>query len=114
MIRVVSVKGMKVGDRPNVCYVGRATRNGWPTTPWGNHQFDPCPDGYRERLLGLPAGDLDKLLAELWEACEHGAKPLGCWCCDWNGEGVVPGCHAAVWAELLLKQYGGHEAEKLR
>lgn len=106
-VRVVNVKGMKVGDRPTVCYVGRATRNGWPTTPWGNHHFDLCPDPYRERLLALPTGELEKLLSDLWEACEHGKKPLACWCVTWDGTGVVPGCHACVWADLLNQRYGG-------
>jgi hypothetical protein len=113
MIRVVNVKGMnKPEERSRVAYVGRAFA-GWPRTPWGNHQHHACPDGFRTHLLSLPPADLDALLAALWEACEHGAKPLGCWCvtAEIDGTAPTPACHAAVWGELLLEKYGGHRAE---
>lgn len=93
-IRVVNVKGLKGDARSAVCYVGRAFA-GWNGTPWGN-PFRPkplgpgaagnddseesrvrrCLDEFRRHAARQP----ESWLADLWEACDHGRKPLGCWC----------------------------------
>jgi hypothetical protein len=106
-VRVTNVKGLNTPEqRAAVCYVGRRFA-GWPGTPYGNHDRLPCPDEFRRSLLALPESTLLRMLASLWVACEQGAKPLGCWCLTWDGVGPTPGCHAAVWAELLNQRYGG-------
>lgn len=46
-------------------------------------------------------------LADLWEACEHGAKPLGCWCIDaTHGDSQPVVCHAQILAEMLHNRFG--------
>jgi hypothetical protein len=109
MIRVVKVNGLRTAEqRATVCYVGRRFA-GWPHTPWGNHGRHGCPDDFRAYLMGLPADQLNNMLHSLWLACERGGKPLGCWCLCWDGVGPTPGCHAAVWAELLNARYATYE-----
>jgi hypothetical protein len=105
-IRVVNVKGMNTPEkRAAVCYVGRRFA-GWPHTPFGNHGHHGCPGEFRAHLKGLPPDQLNNMLHALWEACDRGAKPLGCWCLEWAaGGGPTPGCHAAVWAELLAERF---------
>lgn len=105
IVRVVNVRGLnKPEQRATVCYVGRAFA-GWPGTPYGNHHRLPCPDAFRSSLMMLPDDVLQRHLDNLWELCGHGAKPLGCWCLDFDGVGPTPPCHAAVWAELLNEKY---------
>ena len=104
-VQVTNVRGKKSAeDRAKICYVGRGFA-GWPNTPYGNHRRLECPDEFRSSLIELPAETLDGLLANLWALCEHGAKPLGCWCLYWDGTGETPACHAAVWAELLNRRF---------
>jgi hypothetical protein len=106
-IRVTNVKGLQGDARNGVCYVGRAFA-GWPTSPWGN-PFRPAPGfdavaAYRQWFLGRPAGEVERALADLWEACDHGVKPLGCWCVEAvHGDGQPVVCHAQVLAELLTE-----------
>lgn len=105
-VTVCCVKGRnRPEQREQVCYVGRAFA-GWPSTPYGNHARLPCPDDFRISLLALPTDRLATMLANLWFLCDHGKKPLGCWCLEWDGSGATPNCHAAVWAELLNLKYG--------
>lgn len=121
MIRVVNVRGLRGDARKGVCYVGRAWA-GWPETKWGNpfRVGDTSPNNYkvkldREHALQLfraycfrlaASTNLDAWLAELWEACEHGTKPLGCWCVNaTHGDGTSVVCHAQVLAELLAERY---------
>jgi len=106
MIRVVKVNGLRTPEqRETVCYVGRPFA-GWPATQWGNYGRLPCPDKFRAWLLSIATERLERMLVDLWEACDCGAKPLGCYCLEWDGTGETPGCHAAVWAELLMERYG--------
>lgn len=77
-IRVVKVNLLRTPEqRATVCYVGRAFA-GWPASPWGN-PFKPsdgigrCLERFREYAAVQPP----EWLANLWEACEHGAKLLG-------------------------------------
>lgn len=70
---------------------------------YGNYRRLDCPDDFRHALEVRP--DLEEHLAELWEACEHGAKPLGCYCVEWDGTGDTPACHAAVYAEMLNQRH---------
>ena len=104
---VVKVNGLRTPEqRATVTYVGRAFA-GWPASKWGNPhkvgRWTPEAAGaavklFRAHAASQPPG----WLAELWEACAHGAKPLGCWCLDWDGTGpLLPLCHAAVLAEEL-------------
>lgn len=101
---VCDVRGLRGEARKAVCYVGRSFA-GWPYTEWGNHGFRPCPGQFRAHLLSLPRAELNGLLVRLWEACEHGAKPLGCWCGVWKPGDPPLACHAYVWAELLNAKY---------
>ncbi len=114
-IRVVNVTAAnlrKLGLTPaDVCYVGRAGRfHQWPASKWGN----PYRPQLVEQMI-LPGTDPVKAclrlfrdyaktqpeswLAELWEACQHGKLPLGCWCHP------AP-CHADVLAEMLTERFG--------
>ena len=121
MIRVVNVRGLRRDDRKDVCYVGRASV-GWPKNPWGNpfRVGDLSPNNFnvkldREHALQLfrdfceskeEGGTLHPWLSELWEACGHGGKPLGCWCVNaTHGDGSPIVCHAQILAELLVKFY---------
>ena len=119
MIRVVNVRGLRGDDRKGVCYVGRAWA-GWPETKWGNpfRVGDKSPNNYKVKLDAEHAlqlfrdmceskregHNLDTWLAELWEACEFGVKPLGCWCVNaLHGDGTPVVCHAQILAELLVE-----------
>lgn len=130
-IRIVNVRGMKTPEqRAGICYVGRAFA-GWPATEWGNpyspHQVirlidtetvngavglidaarEKCLSMYREWFLSRKLTDPSKSLETLWEACEHGAKPLGCWCTTaTHGDGSPVVCHAQVLAEMLHERFG--------
>lgn len=128
-IRVVNVAAAnlrKLGLTPaEVCYVGRAGRfHGWPASKWANpyrprHRkvtdreqvsirppesaIAECLRMFRVHAKKQP----ESWLAELWEACWHGAKPLGCWCVDsTHGDGQPVVCHAQILAELLAERFG--------
>lgn len=121
MIRIVDVRGLRSPDqRAGVCYVGRGFA-GWPAHPLGN-PFRVRPNDrsqdrgsvartvedalirYGEWVARHPRRDV--LLAELWEACEHGAKPLGCWCTNaMHGDGQPIVCHAQILAKLLAEKF---------
>ena len=88
--------------RKTVCYCGHRLA-GWPRSQYGNYNRIPCPDEFRNYLLARSGLELH--LFQLWMESEHGAKPLGCWCLDWDGTGETPACHAAVYAELLNAKY---------
>jgi len=121
-IRVVNVRGLRTPEqRAAVCYVGRAFA-GWPATPWENpfRIGETSPGNYkikmdREHVLEVyrttieareEGGTLDRWLAGLWEACDHGAKPLGCWCINaTHGDGQPIVCHAQILAEMLHKRF---------
>lgn len=108
MIRVVNVRNLKGEQRSGVCYVGRAFA-GWPGSPWGNpwkphgaFTLEACLDKFHLFADAAPV----EYLAGLWEACEHGAKPLGCWCTNATaGDGSPCVCHAQILAELLLERF---------
>lgn len=122
VIRIVNVKGIPAADRPGICYVGRKCA-GWPFTRYGNpfrvkRQDSVLPgsrhlrtnsvaeavEKFRAWFTGRP--DFEELLAYLWEACDNGAKPLGCWCCNWDGlSNPAPHCHAVVLSQLLQQRY---------
>lgn len=103
-VTVVNVKGMAPADREKICYCGRSMRGGvWKDQGYGNKNYLDCPGEFQKVLLGWP--ELEPFLAKLWKDCLYGAKPLGCWCVNWNGEGKeIPGCHAAVYASELNKR----------
>lgn len=109
-IRVVKVNGLRTPEqRAGVCYVGRAFA-GWPASPWGN-PFKPRPYGFGvplclERFRTFAETGPPEYLADLWEACEHGAKPLGCWCIDAvHGDGQPVQCHAQILAAMLHDRF---------
>jgi hypothetical protein len=124
-IRVVNVKGLKGDARNGVCYVGRAFA-GWPASPWGNpfkpkplgimaqcvnameaarkRNLQECIEQFRKWFDGHPQEFKHISLYELWKACDHGVKPLGCWCINaTHGDGQEVECHAQVLAELLTE-----------
>lgn len=104
MSQIVTVKNVRglnsKAQREGIAYVGRGFA-GWTSTEWGNHFRHVCPHEFREHLESLDPAQLAAMLVRLWDYCHHGAKPLGCWCLDWDGTGETPACHAAVWAEKL-------------
>lgn len=109
-IRVVKVNMLRTLDqRSTVCYVGR-TFAGWPGHQLGN-PFRPRPNfdavaAYRSWLLGRPVEVVERAFADLWEDCEHGTKPLGCWCVNaTHGDGQPVICHGQVLAEELAKRF---------
>jgi hypothetical protein len=112
-IRVVNVKGLRGDDRNGVCYVGRAFA-GWPDSVWGNPyklksksvlDVAHCLASFKEYAQRQP----NAWLAHLWGACEQGAKPLGCWCCNAVvGDGQPLQCHAQILAEMLTEWVAKH------
>lgn len=112
-IRVVKVNLLRTPEqRETVCYVGRAFA-GWPASPWGN-PYKPAKPGELSNALdsfslhAIKRGYEDpSYLASLWEACEHGAKPLGCWCINAiHGDGQPVVCHAQILAQMLHERFG--------
>lgn len=113
MIRVVKVNKLRTPEqRATVVYVGR------PFAGWTGHRLaNPFKFGnvegsaverYRMMILSWSERDQASILEQLWEETEHGTKPLGCWCCDWDGmTQPEPPCHAVVLAGLLNKRFGG-------
>lgn len=104
VITVVNVKGLNTPDkRAAVTYVGRAFA-GWPASPLANRFKGPHAVGNFARWLTLRP-DRVELLAATWEACDRGAKPLGCWCVSapWVVNRVdVPTCHGQVIAVQMF------------
>jgi hypothetical protein len=117
-VRVVNVSGMnKPETRAGVCYVGR------PFAGWKGHALaNPfkfvrgdnertnaaslafCLHSYREWLAARQTLAAD--LARLWEECEHGGLPLGCWCVNAEtGDGQPIRCHAQILAEMLQARF---------
>ena len=121
---VVSVRGKKPADLladENFIYVGRAVpRAGWKASEWGNPVKPGMTWEAAMRAVGSP-GDApppyetlggaaavrifttwlmtqERLLDRLHELK---GKTLGCWCCDWPGEGEPDKpCHAVVLARM--------------
>lgn len=53
----------------------------------------------------------DSWWMDLWEACDHGRKPLGCWCINaTHGDGQPVVCHAQILAEELHKRFVREES----
>lgn len=109
-IRVVKVNNLRTPEqRAGVCYIGRAFA-GWPASPWGN-PFKPRPSGFTverclERFRDFAGTAPPEYLADLWEVCEHGAKPLGCWCVDaTHGDGKPIVCHGQILAAMLHERF---------
>lgn len=107
MITVVSVKGLnRPEQRQAVCYVGRDFA-GWPASPLGNPFKGPDAVTHFARWL-THHPDRVKLLADVWEACGRGTKPLGCWCvgtltAPWvANRNDVRACHGQEIAVQLL------------
>ncbi len=112
MIRIVKVNQLRTPEqRATVCYCGRNFA-GWPASPWKNPYpvasfGDRALDQFIEFAKRQPAEWLDAL----WEACEHGAKPLGCWCVNAeHGDGQEVKCHAQVLAAMLAERFLGQSA----
>ncbi len=120
MIRVVKVNRIWGEARSGIAYVGRAWL-GWVASPLGNpfrvrpndrnqdrgsvaRTVETALDRYRDWLNRHPRRD--ELLADLWEATNHGTKPLGCWCVDATaGDGSPVVCHAQILAEMLRERF---------
>jgi hypothetical protein len=114
MIRVVNVAKLRTkAARATVVYCGRAFA-GWPRSRWCNpHSKHKCADplaAFQAHLDAMPPAELDRYLAELWEACERGKKPLGCWCCDCVvGDGSPEVCHCQLLGQKLLERFASAE-----
>lgn len=125
-IRVVNVTAsnlQKLGlSAEDICYVGRGGRfHKWPHHPLanpftltdikyrglsGDEKRAACLSDYRQWLKGMGLKTLNDHLDALWEACDHGAKPLGCWCIDaTHGDGKPVVCHAQVLAGELHRRF---------
>lgn len=126
MIRVVNVTvanlrtlGLTASD---VCYVGRGGRfHKWPHHSLSNpftladikyrdlpeaDRRAACLADYRRWLKRMGLKTLNDQLDALWEQCDGGKKPLGCWCIDAthsDGQPVV--CHAQVLAGELHRRF---------
>lgn len=108
MIMVVSVKGLNTAEkRAQVCYVGRAFA-GWPESPLGNqYKGANAVPNFAKWLTDHP--DRVALLSAVWEECERGKKPLGCWCVGtlkwpWYVNLIdEPVCHAQVIALQIIE-----------
>lgn len=122
IVNVTASNLRKLGLAPEqVVYVGRGGRfHKWPHHPLAN-PFKPgdiryrsmphdaavscCLLDYRAWLLGNIGRGCDPLAA-LWEECEHGVKPLGCWCVSAEyGDGQAVVCHAQILSEELHKRF---------
>lgn len=100
---VVNVRGnryLELINDPDFIYVGRTVRRTpWVGSKWGNPFVARTPEGVPEVLARyerhLRSTGLIDAIGELR------GKRLGCWCCEWGGEGEpeVP-CHAVVLARL--------------
>lgn len=103
MIQVTNVRGVKSAeDRAKICYVGRAWA-GWPDTPWGNPYKGV---GAVARFAEYAAKQPAEWLESLWEASEHGEKPLGCWCVKCTaGDDTPVTCHGQILANMLYLRY---------
>ncbi len=114
-IRVVNVRGLKTPEqRSGVCYCGRGFA-GWPRSKWGNpyrptarlggpkeRDIADCLERFRTFAQSRSA----EWLADLWEACEQGTKPLGCWCTTaTHGDGQPIVCHAQLLAGMLHERF---------
>lgn len=113
MIRIVDVRKLRTPEqRAAVCYVGR-TFAGWPASRWMNPfrvvdgDIEGCLSRFREYAAGcMRGGNLTDWLGDLWEECQHGNKPLGCWCINaTHGDGQPVRCHAQVLAALLHARF---------
>lgn len=122
-IRVVKVQKLKTPEeRATVTYVGRRFA-GWDGSRWGNpflpsrelphkEAVQACLEQYRKKIFGQNWAILVADMDALWAACEHGEKPLGCWCIDAEtGDGQLVVCHAQVLADILFQRYCRPEAE---
>jgi hypothetical protein len=127
MIRVQNIRGLKGAARQSVCYVGRQC-HGWPASPLANpfkvresgsaREVARVVEEYRRWLL--MQADREDLLRRLWNDCDRGAKPLGCWCVDSKfdgqhlvGDKIVPvTCHGQVLAEALYARFQRPEGSK--
>lgn len=110
-IRVVKVNNLRTPEqRAGVCYIGRAFA-GWPASLWGNpFKVDSsrnwgirtCLEKFTKHADMMP----HSWLMNLWEACEQGAKPLGCWCIDaTHGDGQPVVCHGQILAAMLHERF---------
>ena len=121
MIRIVNVRKLRTPVEMQSCvYVGRPCGM-WRGTIWGNPykvggygnwSVQRCLDAYRHYLTVMtPPEKLDAMLKVLWEACDQGALPLGCWCTEaTHGDGSPIVCHAQILAALLVDRFGGANA----
>ncbi len=127
VIRVANVRNLRTREGGRcVVYCGRRC-NGWAQSEWHNpfRVGDVSPNNHRvtidrEHALELFRAYLDSMeeahtlggyLARLWEACERGTKPLGCWCCDVSiGDGSPVVCHAQILGALLVERFVKKEA----
>lgn len=108
-IRVVKVNKLRTPEqRASVCYVGREFA-GWPGSLWGNpykpsgkYTLETCLEAFSR----LASNFADDVFVNLWKACDHGDKPLGCWCTDATvGDGQPVVCHAQILAQMLHDRF---------
>lgn len=109
MIRIVKVNQLRTPEqRATVVYCGRAFA-GWPASTWRNpYPVASFGDDALATFIEYAKRQPDEWLARLWEACEHGAKPLGCWCCEAvHGDGQAIRCHGQYLAAMLAERFLG-------
>jgi len=110
-VAVVNVRGLRTPEqRATVVYCGRAFA-GWPESPWHN-PFRPgdTSDEERAKCIEMYRGLVSRMkyvslmLGTLWHACNHGAKPLGCWC-------APKACHCDVLADMLNERFADKRSD---
>ena len=112
--RVINVRSASLGE--TYVYVGRMMPGRFAGHELANpfrlprrateQQRRECLERYVAWLSGLP--DLRERLRRLQAATVYGTYPLGCWCCEWDGEEGEPMCHAVVLAWMLSGLGGYH------
>lgn len=111
MIRVVDLRYVRNAEElAAVCYIGLSFGR-WLGSPWGNPFRVSATKDDLQSVLARFARYADdqppEWLEDLWKACEHGKKPLGCWCTrSTHGDGLPLVCHGQILAGMLVRRFG--------
>lgn len=115
-MKIVNVRGTKPNN-PDVLYTGKATRNGWKASPFGN-QFMHDPQWarkYREWLRAKIARRDPATMAAIAKIDDN--TKLGCWCVNMDAADVPADdrkkkCHCEVIVEVLREHKANPISER--